>query len=159
MECSVRQPSLPDQLTPPLPTHTHTHTHTCITRVHGDKHRAGGVQLDLGTLEQQHRGTGVDPPLDSEDLLCHHRQHLKVDAVELVKARPRPTRCQPFEELAKGNVVKTVRAVEHHALRKDQWQLQVNFQSIKYLEKVLNADLIVTLYPTHKIHCCMSVLP
>ena len=103
----------------PTPTHTQLHhTHTCITRVHCDKHGAGGVQLDLGTLKQQHRGTGVDPPLDSEDLLCHNRQHLKVNAVELIKARPRPTRCQSLEELAEGNVVQTIRAVEHHTLRR-----------------------------------------
>jgi len=30
------------------------------------------------------------PILDSQQLLSHHRQHLHVDAVELIKARPGP---------------------------------------------------------------------
>ena len=90
---------------------------TCVSRVHGDEDITGGVQLDLRPLEQQHGGPRVDPSLDGEDLLGHHGEHLQVDSVELVEAGPRPAGGQPFEELAKGDVVQAVGAVEHHALR------------------------------------------
>ena len=41
---------------------------------------------------------------------------LKIDAVELVKAGPCARCSKPLEELAHGDAVQRVRAVEHHAL-------------------------------------------
>ena len=43
-------------------------------------------------------------------------EHFDVDPIELVEARPGAARRQPLEELAHGNVVQPVRAVEDHAL-------------------------------------------
>ena len=70
---------------------TYKCTHTSISRVHGDEHRASWVELDLCPFKEKHRGTRVDASLDGQDLLCHHRKNFKVNAVELIKARPRPT--------------------------------------------------------------------
>ena len=92
------------------------HAHTCISRVHGDKYGTGGVQFDLCALKEKSVVPRADSSLDGHDLLGHHRQHLQVDAVELVKARPGTTRCQSLEELPKSNVVQSIRAVEHHTL-------------------------------------------
>jgi len=49
-------------------------------------------------------------------LLCHDRQHLNVDPVELIKARPRTGTGEPLEELSHGHEVKLVGAVEHYTL-------------------------------------------
>ena len=54
--------------------------------------------------------------LYGSDLLCNHRQYFNVDTVELIKARPRSSTCQAFEELPHGHEVKLVRAVEHNTL-------------------------------------------
>ena len=43
--------------------------------------------------------------------------YLKLDTVELIKARPGARLCQTLEELAHGFVVETVRAVEDDALK------------------------------------------
>eukprot|EP00959_Pyramimonas_sp_CCMP1952_P119238 2492790-Pyramimonas_sp.AAC.2 len=53
-------------------------------------------------------------------LLRHHGEHLQFDAVELIEARPRAATRKPLEELAHGDVVQAVRAVEHHALDGDR---------------------------------------
>ena len=54
--------------------------------------------------------------MDGGDLLGHHRQHLNVNAVELIKAGPGPSAGQPLEELAHSHEVQLVRTVEHHTL-------------------------------------------
>ncbi len=90
--------------------------HTSVSRVHGDEDGAGGVQFDLCALEEEDGRPRVDASLDSQDLLGHHRQHLQVNPVELVKARPSSAGRQSLEELAQGNVVQSVRAVEYYTL-------------------------------------------
>ena len=57
--------------------------------------------------------------LNSENLLRHHRQHLEIDSVELIEARPGTARGKTLEELAQGNVIETIGAVEHNALLGD----------------------------------------
>ena len=57
--------------------------------------------------------------MDCQNLLGDHRQHLKIDAVELVKAGPGPAGRQTLEELSEGDVIQTVGAVEDHALLGD----------------------------------------
>lgn len=37
--------------------------------------------------------------LDTQNLLCHDGQHLQLDTVELIKARPGARRSQTFKEL------------------------------------------------------------
>ena len=49
-------------------------------------------------------------------LLSDDGEHLELDAVELVEAGPAAARRQTLEELAHGDVVETVRAVEYDAL-------------------------------------------
>eukprot|EP00983_Pelagomonas_calceolata_P097711 1158274-Pelagomonas_calceolata.AAC.28 len=66
--------------------HTHTHTHT-----HAHSH------------------------LDLLDLAGHHRQHLCLNAVELIKAAPGTTLHQPTEDGPHGLVVQAFTAVEDHA--------------------------------------------
>lgn len=58
------------------------------------------------------------PPtsLNGKNLLCHHREHLQINPVELVEAGPRTTGGETLEKLAQGNVVQSVRAVEHDTL-------------------------------------------
>ena len=101
--------------------YTHgTHKHTCVAGVHGDEDGTGWVQFDLGALKEQSVVARADAPLDGHDLLGHHRQHLQVDAVELVEAGPGPARRQPLEKLAQSNVVQSIGAVEHHTLERER---------------------------------------
>ncbi len=64
-----------------------------IARIHGDVHCAAGVQLNLCVFKDKALDLGLYGQLDGEDLLGHHRQHLQVNAVELIEAGPRPRRC------------------------------------------------------------------
>lgn len=68
-----------------------------IAGVHGDVHRAAGVQLNLSVLEDKALDLGLNGQLDGQDLLCHHRQHFQINAVELVKTGPSPGRCQTLQ--------------------------------------------------------------
>ena len=54
--------------------------------------------------------------LYGEDLLGDDAEHFEVDTVELVETRPGTARREALEELAEGDVVQAVRAVEYHAL-------------------------------------------
>ena len=49
-------------------------------------------------------------------LLCYHGENFKLNPIELIEARPSPSTSQSLEELPHGQVVQSVRAVEHHAL-------------------------------------------
>ena len=55
-------------------------------------------------------------PAPHTHLLCHHGEHLELYPVELVEACPCATGRQSLEELAHGDIVETIGAVEHHAL-------------------------------------------
>ena len=70
-----------------------------LQRVRGDEYRAALVDLDVGALELQLVLPGLEALLDGEDLLRDHRQDLRVDAVELVEAAPRPAARQTLQEL------------------------------------------------------------
>lgn len=87
-----------------------------VARIHRDEDRAGGIEVDLGALEDHLLGAGVDRALNREYLLRDDRQDLQVDAIELVEAGPGAARGEALEELAERDVVETLRAVEHHAL-------------------------------------------
>ena len=106
-----------------------------VPGVHGDEHGAGGVEGELGALEEELLLVGLDGALDAVDLLRHHGQHLQLDAVELVEARPGAGLRQPLEELAHGLVVETVGAVEHHALRLEGEKRKRNITNLKYMYK------------------------
>ena len=54
--------------------------------------------------------------LNGSNLLCHDRQHLNVNTVELIEARPGACTGQSLEELAHGHKVKLVGTVEHNTL-------------------------------------------
>jgi hypothetical protein len=87
-----------------------------VAGIHCDEGGAGGIEADLGAFEHDHVSAAVDTSLNGQDLLGHHGQHLQIDAVELVEARPGAAGRQALEELAQGNVVEAVRAVEHDTL-------------------------------------------
>ena len=87
-----------------------------VARVHSDEDGTGWVQSKLGTLKDEPLQFGSDGLLNTLDLLGNHREHLQLNAVELVKTRPRTSLGKTLEELAHSFVVKTIRAVEHHTL-------------------------------------------
>ena len=74
------------------------------------------VVLRTGVVEHEARRALGHVALDGLDLLRDHREHLELDAVELVEAGPRARRGQALEELAHRDVVERVAAVEHDAL-------------------------------------------
>ena len=88
----------------------------CISGVHGDEHGAGGVESQLRAFEHEAFEVGIDSILDGRDLLGYDGQHLELNAVELVEARPGARLRQAFEELAHRLEVQAIRTVEHHAL-------------------------------------------
>ena len=87
-----------------------------VARVHGDEHVAGVQQRDRRALEHEAARAFALGLLDGQDLLRDHRQHLQLDAVELIEAGPGTGCCEALEELRHGQVVQSVTAVEHHAL-------------------------------------------
>ena len=84
--------------------------------VHRDKRRRLGVEGDLSAFEHEALQLVDDGLIDGEQLLGDHRQHLNVDAVELVEAGPRAAHGQALEKLAHHDVVHTLLAVEDDAL-------------------------------------------
>jgi hypothetical protein len=87
-----------------------------IARVHRDERVARHLERQVRSLKIElldARGLGAD---NGEDLLRDDREHLEVDAVELVEARPRARRGEPLEELGHREVVEAIRAVEDDAL-------------------------------------------
>ncbi len=93
---------------------------TSIARVHSDKHWAGRIQLNLSAFEEKDSIPRVDPSLDGEDLLGHHRENFQVDAIELVKAWPGPTRGKALEKFPQGYVIQSVRTVEDNTLEEGE---------------------------------------
>ena len=91
---------------------------TRVTGVHRDEDGAAAVERQLSAFEIELLEVLGDCALDGLHLLCDHGQHLQLDAVELVEARPRARLRQTLEELAHRFVVETVRAVEHDALKR-----------------------------------------
>eukprot|EP00964_Phaeocystis_antarctica_P055483 scaffold32640_cov63-Phaeocystis_antarctica.AAC.1 len=87
-----------------------------VARVHRDEDGVGRVDGQVRPLEHEVLDARRDGALDGEDLLRHDREHLEVDPVELVEARPRARRGEPLEELAHGDVIEAVGAVEDDAL-------------------------------------------
>ena len=87
-----------------------------VAGVHGDEHRERMHELHLAALEDELRDPTFHGVLNRQELLRHHREHLDVDAVELVEARPRAALRQTGEELAHELVIQVIAAVEHHAL-------------------------------------------
>ena len=59
-----------------------------IAWVHGDEDATLLVEVNLAALKDKPLGQVSQGLQDGEDLLRHHRQHLNVDAVKLVKTAP-----------------------------------------------------------------------
>eukprot|EP00951_Prasinocladus_malaysianus_P015212 scaffold116468_cov38-Prasinocladus_malaysianus.AAC.1 len=83
-----------------------------VAGVHGDKDAAGGDEADLLAEEVETLLAVLDGLHHNSNLGRHHRQHLHLDAVELVQAGPGARLSQPAEHLAGHLVVDAVRAVE-----------------------------------------------
>eukprot|EP00983_Pelagomonas_calceolata_P101910 1158747-Pelagomonas_calceolata.AAC.23 len=73
-----------------------------VAWVHCDEYPTRGQQLDEAALKVEGRQLHLEGVLDGEQLLRNHRQHLDVDAVELIKAGPGAALGQAAEELALG---------------------------------------------------------
>lgn len=60
-----------------------------LTGVHGDEDATRPDNLDVLAFEHEVGDIGAEGLQDTKNLLRHHRQHLYVDAVELVETAPR----------------------------------------------------------------------
>lgn len=69
-----------------------------VRRIHGDEEAARVVQANLAAFEHEPRCELVFGALDREYLLSDHREHLDVDAVELVETTPRARLSQTRKE-------------------------------------------------------------
>ena len=93
---------------------------TGVARVHGDEHVARASKGKARSLEIEHRRLGRLGSGDCENLLRDDGEHLEVDAVELVEARPRARRREALKKLSHREVIQTVGAVEDDALHGDR---------------------------------------
>jgi hypothetical protein len=101
-------------------------------------------------------------------LLSDHRQHLDVNTVELVEARPRASLGQTREEAAHHLVVQTVRAVEHDALHRQRlcqilYRLGLEHealrgQSITWMKRTLHTHRKMTAAANSTCTACMGVV-
>ncbi len=91
-----------------------------VARVHGDEDAAGGHEPHHAFLDVAGGRAGGEGLDNGHDLLCHHGQHLDVDAVELVETAPGACLGKATEVAAHRLVVEALRAVDHdnvHAQR------------------------------------------
>ena len=58
----------------------------------------------------------LKPFTNGDDLLSNHTQHLHVDTVKLIKARPRTTLRESLEKLAHKLIIQIITTVENHTL-------------------------------------------
>lgn len=84
--------------------------------VHGNEISTGGIEFDVLPLKHEPEVLTVLGLFNHQDLLGHHRQHLQVNPIKLVKAAPASRLGQAREELAQRVVLQTLRAVKHHTL-------------------------------------------
>ncbi len=76
-----------------------------LTWVHSDVYSELRIDHNVGAFKDGALLTTLHGALELDDLLRDHTQHLDVNAVELVEARPGTRTGQSFEELAHGHVV------------------------------------------------------
>lgn len=84
--------------------------------VHGNEISTGGIEFDVLPLKHEPEVLTVLGLFNHQDLLGHHRQHLQVNPIKLVKAAPASRLGQAREELAQRVVLQTLRTVKHHTL-------------------------------------------
>lgn len=84
--------------------------------VHGNEISTGGIEFDVLPLKHEPEVLTVLGLFNHQDLLGHHRQHLQVNPIKLVKAAPASRLGQAREELAQRVVLQTLRAVKHNTL-------------------------------------------
>ncbi len=87
-----------------------------IARVHGDEAAAGESEFDGSPFEHEFVKSAGYSLLKRHKLLGDNAEHFEIDAIELVKAAPRPTRGESFEELSHREVVQAFAAIEHHTV-------------------------------------------
>ena len=90
-----------------------------VARVHRDERVARHLEGQLGALKIELLDSRRLSADDGQDLLCDHREDLELDAVELVKARPRARRSQALEKLGHREVIEAVGAVHDDGLACD----------------------------------------
>ena len=90
-----------------------------VARVHRDEDAARRLEPDRVPLKEESGDLGEERLPDGEQLLRDDREHLDVDPVELVEARPAARLRHAREELAHHLVVELVGAVEDDALDGD----------------------------------------
>lgn len=84
--------------------------------VHGNEISTGGIEFDVLPLKHEPEVLTVLGLFNHQDLLGHHRQHLQVNPIKLVKAAPASRLSQTREELAQRVVLQTLWAVKHNTL-------------------------------------------
>ena len=84
--------------------------------VHGNEISTGGIEFDVLPLKHEPEVLTVLGLFNHQDLLGHHRQHLQVNPIKLVKAAPASRLGQTREELAQRVVLQTLWAVKHNTL-------------------------------------------
>lgn len=62
-----------------------------ISWIHCNENGTCRIQLYFCSLKYEFLDTWADCPLNGQYLVCHHRQHLKLNTVELIKTQPGPT--------------------------------------------------------------------
>ena len=93
---------------------------TGVARVHGDEHGEGVHQLHVPPLKVEFGHAALHRVLNCQQLLRDDREHLDVDAVELIEARPSTALSETGEEFPHELVVEVIAAVEHHALHPER---------------------------------------
>ena len=69
-----------------------------IARVHCDKWTASHSERQIGALKHEPLRFSRLGLLDGQDLLCDHGEHLKLNAIELIKTCPSPRGGEALEE-------------------------------------------------------------
>mmetsp|Transcript_51 Transcript_51/g.123 ORF Transcript_51/g.123 Transcript_51/m.123 type:complete len:378 (-) Transcript_51:4760-5893(-) len=87
-----------------------------VAWIHRDENATRRIQLNVLALKHETGPLLGHRSQDAEDLLRHHREHLNLNAVELIEARPCSCLCKTREHAPKRLVVEAVRAIEDDAV-------------------------------------------
>eukprot|EP00965_Chrysotila_dentata_P026049 863782-Pleurochrysis_carterae.AAC.1 len=121
-----------------------------VAWVHRDERVAHGLERQRRALELELFHLCRFCALDRQDLLRNHREHLEIDTVELVEARPRARRRQPLEELGHRQVVEAVRAVHDHGLARHRLAQVLGRLGLARTSRTLRRAAQIQLQRTHE---------
>jgi len=70
--------------------------------IHGYEYGTSRIQFEHCILEKEFHNLASNGPLDGQDLLRHHGEHLQLDAIELVEAGPGARLCQTLQGIRRN---------------------------------------------------------